>query len=509
MRTSGIIKHGIHRQAEQSHAYRSYVDYSGFTELDEALEGSSVDTSGISLQQQQIPMGMSVSFDDSIALGDTLRSVNDTSAIRTILSSSSDYIDFGDDESPGSPVASLRDQVKQSMKLLKLASQSGDAQESSDRTKAALLHLQRTAGASYLAKSKLGDRGACDLLLGLLKRHEEDALLVVHMCRSMCCLVDTDNENRISIVKAGLCELICRIMVIHPHDAQVVSAVCSVIADLCNEKLMHMIAVHERHDLRSKSTSRTARRPATIKISIKSRVSNNCGDISEDPPNGQAAAATAAVHKTIYRDDCVQDPEVWDNRLEMCSSGVCECLASAFSSYKSQRGEGTHRDDATLVLSGACSAIATLASNLQCAKVFGRNDVFARDLAELLLSSIHDWEMQLSVLWVIINLCNDSRAGSRDSLGEAGICENLHRCLTEYVRGEEQYLKRDKYVRLVEYCAWALLNAVLGCDSNRRRCQQLLSESWRSRLLSMAWMNATGRRKLEQLVRCLAGRGVK
>lgn len=496
MRTSGIIKHGIHKQqAEQSHAYRSYVDYSGFTELDEALERSSVDTSGISLQQQQLPT-MSVSFDDSIALGDTLRSLNDTSAIRTILSTSSDYINVGDDESRGGPVASLRDQVKQSMKLLKLASQPDDAQDSSDRTRAALVHLQRTAGTSYLAKSKLGDRGACDLLLALLKRHEEDAQLVVHICCSVCCLVDTDNENRISIVKAGLCELICRVMAIHPHDAQVVSAVCSVTADLCNEKLMHMIAVHERHDLQK--TSRTARRPATTKISIKSRVTN-----SEDLPNVQAAA----VPKT-YRDDCVQDPEVWDNRLEMCSSGVCECLARAFSSYKSQRGEGPHRDEVALVLSGACSAIASLASNLQCAKVFGRNDVFARDLAELLLSCIHDWEMQLSILWVIINLCNDSRAGSRDSLGEAGICENLHRCLTEYVRGEEQYQKRDKYVRLVEYCAWALLNAVLGCDSNRRRCQQLMSEPWRSRLLSMTWMNATGHRKLEQLMRCLAGRGV-
>jgi len=501
MRTSGIIKYGIHRQAEQSHAYRSYVDYSGFSELDEDLERSSVDTSEISLQQQ-LPMSMSVSFDDSIALGDTIRSLNDTSAIRTILSTSSDNVNFVDDESPGDPIASLRDQVKLSMKLLKLASQSDDTQDSSNRARAALLHLQRTAGASYLAKSKLGDRGACDLLLGLLKRHEEDAQLVVHICRSVCCLVDTDNENRISIVKAGLCELICRIMAIHPHNAQVVSAVCSVTADLCNGKLMHMIAVRERHDLRTKSTSRTARRPATTKISIKSRVSNNSGEISEDPPNGQVAA----VPKTTYRDDCVQDPEVWDNRLEMCSSGVCECLARAFSSYKSQRGEGPHRDEATLVLSGACTSIASLASNLQCAKVFGRNDVFARDLAELLLSCIHDWEMQLSILWVIINLCNDSRAGGRDSLGEAGICENLHLCLTEYVRGEEQYLKRDKYVRLVEYCLWALLNAVLGCDSNRRRCQHLLNESWRSRLLSMAWMNATGRRKLEQLVRCLAGR---
>jgi len=81
--------------------------------------------------------------------------------------------------------------------------------------------------------------------------------------------------------------------------------------------------------------------------------------------------------------------------------------------------------------------------------------------------------------------------------------------LTEYVRGEELYLKRDKYVKLVEYCVWALLNAVLGCDGNRRRCQQLLSESWRNRLRSMAWMNATGHRKVEQLLRCLTARGTR
>lgn len=471
--------------------------------------------------------------------------------------------DVGDDEDGNSFSSSMSpvpqdikklllpsQQVKKTMKLLKYACM-GDATLAKVTEAATTVH--RLANTTYAVKSDLGERGVCEALVLMLEKHKANAEVALELAKAVNGMLVSDDVNKVRLAKLGACRLTIDLMKVHNDDAAILETCCKLIVEFGNGKFAQLLEddfrkQEERREMKSRSMKRRALTPSRIAAmspaaaasavkaleeadakdrAYKERAMHAQEEVKQEQLNQKAALPLSSISEKKFearseskreRSDAkkFEIPEqgaVWDNRLELCKVGACEALARLLQylvkvphnqSMLLSRAASTllpsiFEDEDVVV--AACGAIASLAAEPSCAKLFAKDGQISRSLSTLLLH-MDRWPLVTASMWAMINLCADSRSGNRERLGPYAI-EHLCKLLTDLTARHEELAHIEGFHRLVEYTVWALLNMLIATPANQTRVRALDKEELVEELSNCAWAKAGVKDKLRQIVKAL------
>jgi len=428
-------------------------------------------------------------------------------------------------------------QVKKTMKLLKYSCKP-DATEA--MVLEAAMTVQKLANTTYSVKSDLGERGVCEALIMMLEKHKSNAEISLEILKAMHPMLLSDDQNKVRLAKLGGCKLTVELMLNHNDESALLETCCKLIVEFGNGKFARILEEdyrkqEERRELKSRSMKRRALTPGRIAAMSPAAAASAMKALEEadlrdqqDKEEKEAQLAESKTEETkrdrgssFHRAESkkvhiAEQDAIWDNRLELCRVGVCEALTTLLHglvkmphsatmpqlSFTGRTLQAIFEDEDVAV--AACNAIASLAANSTCARVFAKDGQISRSLCTLLLHAEH-WQLVTASTWAMLNLCADSRSGNRERMGQAHAVEHLCKILADLTVRHADLEHIAGFDRLLEYSLWALLNTLINTPSNQSRVRVLEREELFEQLFHSPWVKPSAKDKLRQIVKLVTG----
>lgn len=431
-------------------------------------------------------------------------------------------------------------QIKKTMKLLKYSCKA-DATE--EMVLEAAITVQKLASTTYSVKSELGERGVCEALIMMLEKHKLNAEVSLEILKAMNPMLLSDDQNKVRLAKLGGCKLTVELMLNHNDDSTLLETCCKLIVEFGNGKFARILEEdyrkqEERRELKSRSMKRraltpgriAAMSPAAAASAMKALEEAEQRDLQEKEEKeekevhlaeSKAEESKRDREKSFHRAESkkvqiAEQDDIWDNRLELCRVGVCEALTALLHglvkmphsattpqlSFTGRTLQAIFEDEDVAV--AACNAIASLAANSTCARVFAKDGQLSRSLCTLLLHAEH-WHLVTAATWAMLNLCADSRSGNRERMGQAHAVEHLCKILADLTLRHADLEHIAGFDRLLEYSLWALLNTLIATPSNQSRVRVLEREGLFEQLFHSPWVKPSAKDKLRQIIKLVTG----
>lgn len=293
--------------------------------------------------------------------------------------------------------------------------------------KSVLSGLQIICKERFEAKKRLGQSGAANHLLEILKIYRKNPQLLSYICEAISEFMYNENDNKIFMGAVGLVEEIKLTFPYCEHSPILQSALIKLIIDCCHNR-------------------------------IKGLLKRYC------PPKRPPSRGTEIDTLNQLYPDYIDI----DNRAKIGEIGICKIimkLLKPFITMKAMTNEDDLDDPANLIIL-LSKSISTLSTNDNNAKLFGEYhacEVITRLLGKKKLSLEH----YVHLLWSLIILCSDCNNDNKIKFGHSGVCKILIEHLHEVQRTPSFYSKDNFFNKYMEYLAWSLTNLIRGgCKLN-------------------------------------------